>query len=352
MIADSARAWRGDRRLFTFGLGSDVNVSLLEQLALSGRGTAQFARPDENVERMVGVTASRLMAPVVTDLRVRADGVRLVRTMPQGAQDLFAGQDLVLLTQYEGTGRGTLRFDGHTPSGDVSWTQDVTFPDRETSNGFVPRLWATQRIGWLTAEKRRTNSSELDGEIRTLGEKFGIPTEFTSYLVLEPGMVVAGNRPMAPQPMQDISQLQARRESLRGGGVAAAAPAVAAEANFAMAKVASAQRDARSLGAMDRVDAKSVNAARAIGGRTFVKLGETWTDVGYAEVRGSARVVSVKAYSPAFFAVVAALPRFREAFALGDRVVVAGRRIVLVIGGDGSESLTGAQVEELVVGLH
>ena len=41
------------RRIFTFGLGSDVNVSLLDQLALDGRGTSQFVRPDESVERMV-----------------------------------------------------------------------------------------------------------------------------------------------------------------------------------------------------------------------------------------------------------------------------------------------------------
>src|SRR5579884_1994743 len=38
------------RRIFTFGLGSDVNVTLLEQLALQGRGTSQFVRPDESVE--------------------------------------------------------------------------------------------------------------------------------------------------------------------------------------------------------------------------------------------------------------------------------------------------------------
>lgn len=345
VIADSARAWRGDRRLFTFGLGSDVNVSLLEQLALSGRGTAQFARPDENVERMVGLTASRLMAPIVTDLRVRAEGARLVRTMPAGAQDLFAGQDLVLLTQYEGTGRGTLHFDGRTPSGNVSWTQDVTFPDRETANPFVPRLWATQRIGWLAAEKRRNNTNELDSEIRMLGEKFGIPTEFTSYLVMEPGMV-ANNRPR----IDNIAQLQARRQSA-ASGVSAAAPG-ATEAMFSLAKAASAQRDVRSMQSVDAAARPSLNETRAVAGRTFVKLGDTWTDVRYADVREKVAVVKVKAYSAAYFAVVRELPRLSSAFALGEHVVIAGKQVVLEVAGDGVESLSSSALEQLKRGLE
>jgi Ca-activated chloride channel family protein len=38
-IMEHVARWRGTRRIFTFGLGEDVNASLLEQLALDGRGT-------------------------------------------------------------------------------------------------------------------------------------------------------------------------------------------------------------------------------------------------------------------------------------------------------------------------
>ena len=81
-IADSVRAWRGRVRLFTFGLGADVNASLVEQLALDGRGLAHFVRPDESVERMVGLVASRLERPVLTDVRVEGVGVRFVQQYP------------------------------------------------------------------------------------------------------------------------------------------------------------------------------------------------------------------------------------------------------------------------------
>ncbi len=68
----------------------------------------------------------------------------------------------------------------------MTWTSTVDFPDRDRQNSFVARLWATQRVGFLSAEKRNNGgSSEIDDEIRMLGERYGIPTEFTSYLVTE-----------------------------------------------------------------------------------------------------------------------------------------------------------------------
>ena len=101
------------RRIFTFGLGSDVNVSLLEQLALDGRGTAQFVRPDESVERMVGIVANRLVDPVLTDVRVRVEGgVRLSKLLPAQPADIFADRDLVIFARYSGHGSARVVVDG------------------------------------------------------------------------------------------------------------------------------------------------------------------------------------------------------------------------------------------------
>src|SRR6202165_1903930 len=155
VIASSVAKQRGVRRLFTFGVGSDLNVSLIEQVAIEGRGTASFVRPDESVERAVGIVASRLTSPLVTDVRIRADGVRLRKMHPSGSVDIFAGEDLVILSRYDGSGNAIVRFDGQTTNGPVSWSTRVYFPERSRENPFVARLWATQRIGYLSAEKRK-----------------------------------------------------------------------------------------------------------------------------------------------------------------------------------------------------
>src|SRR5687768_9224859 len=188
-LAQMAADRRGRARVFTFGLGADVNVALMEELAIEGRGTAQFVRPSESIERVVSLVAQRLGTPVITDLRLEANGVRLRQVYPRLPADVFAGQDLVIMARYEGEGRANVELTGTSAQGPVRIPVAATFPARERDNAFVARLWAIRRIGYLTAERRRSGgSSEVDDEIRELGQRFGIPTELSSYLVLEPGM--------------------------------------------------------------------------------------------------------------------------------------------------------------------
>ncbi|MHB1223486.1 MAG: VIT domain-containing protein [Gemmatimonadaceae bacterium] len=359
-IARQAAALRGGARVFTFGVGRDVNAALLEQLALDGGGTAQFVRPEEDVERAVAVVASRLTSPLVTDVRVSADGVRLLQHHPRGTIDLFAGQDLVLLARYRGDGPATVRVEGVTAQGPVRWTTRVDLPAREPDNAFVARLWATQRIGWLSAERRRAGpSTELDDEIRALGLRYGLPTELSSYLVLEPGMALArdgrarlgaavGASP-APSPPPVV------QGGVRTGGAAtmpASAPQPvrpeAAERAFAAAKAASDPRAARSLGEMVVTSASGSDATaadgngngegavRQVAGRRFVMRGGTWTDVGHGQ---GSEVVRVRAFGAAYFRLLELIPDLREAFAIGDRVLVAGRSISVEVAPDAPDTL-------------
>jgi Ca-activated chloride channel homolog len=312
-------AKRGRARFFTFGLGADVNASLLEQLALEGRGTAQFVRPDENVERAVSLVAGRLAGPVATDLTVSAgDDIRLKNVLPSGPIDLFEGQDAIVLARYNGTGSAHLTFRGHSASGPVEWSQDVTFPERERANPFVARLWATQRIGYLSAERHKHGANpEVDDEIRQLGLRFGIPTELTSYLVQEP-----------------------QRVALQQGGVNGAAAPMPAMAAFRAAKEASNARAATSIAYADSVGGATLGARQA-DGRTFWRHDSTWVDSRWHD---GMRLVRVRPYSAAYFALLEAMPELRPAFAVDDRVRVAGRTVAVEVAPNGVDRLTDAEV--------
>lgn len=333
-IAEEASRDRGRARLFTFGVGADVNVTLLEQLALEGRGTAQFVRPEESVERAVSIVAERLTDPVLTDVRVRVEGdARLSRMLPQQPLDLFAGQDLVVLARYSGHGRARIIVEGRRRREEVRWTSVAEFPERDRDNPFVARLWATQRVGWLAAEKRRNGgSSEIDAEIRQLGERFGIPTEFTSYLVLEPGMVANS---------QTVRRDGLNARDMRGRATAAAPAAAEARAQaFESARQASVQRKTTSLASADSMSALQLSdasgaALQQVGRQTFAQRGAVWTDVNYRAGAPGIRTVGIKAYSQAYFDLVAALPELRPAFALGDQVIVQGRKVAIIVGTEG-----------------
>ena len=353
-IAAHAARLRGSQRVYTFGLGADVNAQLIEQLALEGHGTAQFVRPDEDVERAVGVVASRLTSPLASDLRVsvqcRGDApcARLVHALPDGPVDLFAGQDLLLLTRYTGSGSARLLFDGRSAIGAVHWETSVNFPDHERDNAFVPRLWATRRIGWLSAARRQNGASpEVDNELRTLGERYGIPTELTSYLVQEPQMVMNQQR----------------------GGMAMPAPmpANAPRERFEAARKSTAQRDAQSVGAMDKLSLNSVvitgagtltaesarvsgseparaDAARRAGDHLFARRGDRWVDVAFKD---GMQAVKIKPFTPAYFKVLDAMPDLRAVFAVGEKVIVAGKHVAIEVSPDGVAQLGDAELRSL-----
>ena len=343
-IAARVASLRGSRRIFSFGVGAELNVSLVERLALEGRGTAHFVRPNESVERAVSIVASRLTSPVITDMRVYADGVRLLKTHPSQPSDIFAGQDFVMLARYDREGSTRLRFAGMTAGGPVEWSSRVVFPAASRENSFIARLWATQRVGYLSAEKRRHGgSSEVDDEIRELGERYGIPTEFSSYLVLEPGMDPRRQRRgdlNAPPP---AVALEGRVESRAVTGAAATADA---NSTFESARVSADQRAATTLSAADEASGVAGNkeGLRRVGNRLFAMRGNVWTDTG---LKDSMRRVQIRAYSSAYFRVLELLPELREVFALGDRVIAAGRSVAIEISATGTESFTESELRDL-----
>lgn len=338
-IATRVSRLRRDRRIFSFGVGADLNAALVERLAVEGRGTAHFVRPEESVERAVSLVASRLANPVITDVRVHADGVRLTRRHSSDVSDVFAGQDFVMLTRYLGSGVAQVRFEGQTADGPVSWSKRVAFGRDSRENSFVARLWATQRVGYLAAEKRRNGGSrEIDDEIRELGEKYGIPTEFTSYLVLEPGM--------NPQPIARTDRDLRGRGVVTGAATAAAPPPTASARAFEMARAASEQRAATNLSAADAIAGGREGSAglRRIGTRTFALRDSTWVD---ARQTTSMRVVKIKAFSDVYFKVVEEIPELREVFALGDKVLVAGKNVAIELGESGESTLSDAELRLL-----
>jgi len=177
--------------------------------------------------------------------------------------------------------------------------------------------------------------------IRSLGERYGIPTEFSSYLVVEPGMRrPADAAAMAPSP-------PASAEILRRVTSGLAAPARAGnEMRFEMARQAAAQREAKSIGELDVLaGAMADGAVRQVGTRRFLLVGSVWTDQRHSATQ---RTVKVKAFSPLYFDLLDRLDGLRETLALGDEVLVAGRTVSIQVGPTGLDRMSGGELADLV----
>jgi Ca-activated chloride channel family protein len=340
-IAALAARRRGESRVFTVGVGTGVNAALVEQLAVEGHGTAHFVRNDESVERAISLLASRLSMPVLTEVRIAARGVRLRQAQPAFPVDIFAGQDLVVLARYDGSGVARVTVEGRGAAGPVTWSTTASFPVRERANAFIPRLWAAQRLGWLAAEKRKAGATpELDAEIASLGARYGIPTEFSSYLVLEPGARDIARRGDVLTASAGVPMPGALKAAANGGNQSAGPPA--AEARFESARQAAARRDTRSLADLDAASLPA--GTRLVGNRRFRERNGVWTDLGYTD---SVRVVNVKAYSPLYFELADRLPGMRDILALGDAILACGRTVAIEVGTTGLERMSEGELAVL-----
>lgn len=218
--------------MFTVGVGHDVNTYLLDRLAAEGHGSASYVAPEANVETAMSTLLGKMRFPALVNLRVASAPVRLEQQSPGALPDLFYGEELVVLGRYDGTGSGPLVIEGERNGRRERFSADVRFPGSEPGNDFVPRLWASRRVGDLTRQIRLEGATpDLISQVRDLGVRYGILTEYTSYLVQEPMVVAAGGlrrefaAPPAAQSGRAAFDAASRSAALSGAGNLAAAKA-------------------------------------------------------------------------------------------------------------------------------
>jgi Ca-activated chloride channel family protein len=341
-IAALAGARAGRARIFPVGVGYDVNTYLLDRLAVEGRGVAEYVAPDADVETAMSAVLGRIQHPALVNLRIAAAPVALVETYPAALPDLFFGQELVVFGRYRGAGSGPVVVTGERNGHRERYTTVAAFPATAAGNTFIPRLWAARRIGDLTRRIRVEGATpDLIAEVKELGLRYGIVTEYTAYLVQEPQ--TAWNQ---PQPRALAPALQ--------GGAGAATLQTGRDA-FERAKASAVLGGVMSLESADRAAATRINQlaqatgsasrVRRAGGRLFSLTGGVWTDV---LQRDSLKVVAVAPYSDAYFALVRALPEIVPCLGVGDRVLIAGHRASIEIGPAGATTWSAGALETLV----
>ncbi len=333
-IAASAAARMGRSRIFPVGVGHDVNTYLLDRLAAEGRGAVEYVPPGASVESAVGLIMSKLRHPALVDLRLAESPVELIGQLPARLPDLFFGEELVVVGRYRGRGAGPVAVTGTRNGTRERVETRATFGPSETANDFIPRLWATRRIGELTRRIRVEGPTPvLIEEMRDLGLRFGILTEYTSYLVQEPEVLAS-----APPPMP-------RLEEARNQTGAAAFDRARRSAKFSEAKTLQ-RADELASGVVGGLGSpEGSQAARQVGGRVFVLRGSVWTDIGNAD---RIPVTDVAAFSPAYFALVRMLPELAPYLSAGEDVLVAGRRGSIRIASQGIDSWAPGALAALV----
>ncbi|MBK9975947.1 MAG: VWA domain-containing protein [Planctomycetes bacterium] len=185
-------------RMFTFGVGYDVNTWLLDTMAEEGKGQREYVKPKEDMEVKVSNFAGKISAPVLSDVKLRIDGAEVHDLHPQMPGDLFAGTQLSVTGRYDKPGKRQLVLEGTVNGEKRAFEYTIELAEKDTGKNYLPRMWAVRRVGYLMDQiSLKGHNEELAKEIIKLGTQFGIVTPYTSFLIVED---TPPPRPGTPMP--------------------------------------------------------------------------------------------------------------------------------------------------------
>jgi Ca-activated chloride channel family protein len=319
-ILDNVRkASKPGVRLFTFGVGYDVNTALLDKLAAENGGVADYVEPKEDLEVKVSNFFSKVNYPVLTDLQLDMGGAHTDLIYPRSIPDAFRGSQVTLIGRYSDESdlkSIQLKLTGKAGASMRMYTyQNQSFPLRSDANEYLPRLWATRRVGWLMEQVRSNGEQkELRDEIVDLGTRYGIVTPYTSYLALEDS-AVSNNFVLRERLYRSegtgLGNLSAPRP--------ASAPKVVAQTGADAVQLSKKQREQQDVIRVD--EAPPSNAVRRMAGKTFYRLDGVWTD---SEFKAEAKLPETVVVfgSDEYFELLKQNSSLGSYFSLGERVVV------------------------------
>jgi Ca-activated chloride channel homolog len=383
-IASRARGANKGSRVFTFGIGEDLNARLLDRIAEDGRGTSDFARDGKDFEVRVSGLFDKVANPVLADLSLDLAAFGAYDVYPKKLPDLFKGTQLVVTGRYRTPKESAVVLSGSMNGKKQVYEYRADAAKEAKAYGFVPRLWAIRKVGYLLDEIRlHGEKPELKDEIVSLGKKYGIVTPYTSYLVVEDVAPVANA--VRPPPAPPWREEDARRDvpwsarGIGGGrspgqGKASVAASPRAERGRSLEEksvfdfsdvegeltkpdgdyVEKRMRPTKALESAEgttgievakkvrsmkdqEVGAKESEPVRVASGRTFLFRMGGWIDS--EAVNGMPKQLKVKYLSDGYFAILRLRPELKGALSLGSRVViVVGKGKSLVIAPDEGET--------------
>jgi len=319
-------------RIFTFGVGYDVNSRLLDRLVRDNFGQSEYVRPDEDIEDHVSRLYRRIESPVLTDVEIefvsdRSEskyGKPINRVYPKGRFDLFAGEQLVVVGRYKTPGvvKVILRGKIGDKQEQFDFPADLTEKSADDTQGFVEKLWAVRRVGEIIDEMDlKGKNDELIRELVALSTRHGILTPYTSFIADENTNVndLAGNAWRAKGRLGELSTAEGQsgfvqrsmkgslqRASLPSDGRSVPAmgvPAEAAPASSMMGPGGGMGRFAGMGGGLAEVAKETKQAAqniRNVGNRTFYQRGGQWIDSSLNE-KQQKNFTRIKQFSDDYF---------------------------------------------------
>jgi Ca-activated chloride channel family protein len=327
-------------RIFTFGIGNDINTHLLDKITEITRGIRSYISPEQDIEVEVSNFYAKVQSPILTDIALNyGRGIRVSKTYPGQLPDLFKGSALTILGRYQGEGEAEITLTGRVKDKEQKFTFSapggfVSSDAKESEkNDFIPALWAARRVGYLLDQVRlHGDNKELVDEITHLARTYGIITPYTSYLILEDeqenvrrGVIREEDQTLGKIAREDEHFAGRSREEYGNLAKKSGAPSVQASKEMQSLNAADNYQQAQTGGG--RLDYKDyegkarnvTQGVKNIQGRAFYNTGKIWVD-SHIQMQKQQQVKRIQFAGSEYFDLLKKEPFSAQFLALGKNI--------------------------------
>ncbi|UCC79868.1 MAG: VWA domain-containing protein [Candidatus Zixiibacteriota bacterium] len=340
IIKNTTRLNESRARLFVFGVGYDVNAHLLDRLAEENGGAPEYVLPNENIEVKVSRLAARISRPAMTDVKLRFASENGYNIYPEKLPDLFYGSEVIITGRFRSLGGSDATLSGKIADEHAEYRYPVEYSDGSVSDEYIALLWANRRIGHLLQQMRlHGTSDELLTEVIELSKKFGIITEYTSFLVTGDEYRMAGAYWEAEAPVLRKSL----KDKLEGLGGEKSGRTAVTQSQSLHSQSVSKQVAPDGMVVIDEQRHEITNA-KQVGVQAFYQSGVNWIQ---SDIEKDSFDIEIKRFSEAYFQLLEKDPSLGRYLAVGDEVRFKVGSQVVQISDSGIEYLSVDELREL-----
>jgi Ca-activated chloride channel family protein len=191
----------GDASVFTFGIGSAVNRHLIEGMARVGKGLPFVVLNDREADAAAARFVDYIESPLLTRVEVHFTGFAAYDLEPAFVPDLFADRPIVVTGKFRGTPGGEITVTGFTGQGRFERTLKIGRERPGAACDGLKYLWARERVALLSDYASVGGAEETGTEVTRLGLKYGILTQFTSFVAVDEHVRSDGQVETVRQPL-------------------------------------------------------------------------------------------------------------------------------------------------------
>jgi Ca-activated chloride channel homolog len=194
-IITMVKSLRGKSRWFPFGVGTSVNRHLIDAVANTGGGAPEFVLLGDDGNKVAAKFYKRIAAPVLTDVELKFEGVKVSEVLPPSVSDVWDQRPLYFVGKYRAAGKGFAVLTGFQAGKPYIQRLAITLPATQTANSALPSVWGRAKVSAISEIPALAHSDLGERAITNVALTHHLVTQYTSFVAVEEKTVNEPGKP-------------------------------------------------------------------------------------------------------------------------------------------------------------